>query len=60
MQVDKINELIQVLINYLNENSCNSSNWLELLLPFLGTLLGATIALIPGYFNTKSNKFERT
>lgn len=59
MSVDKINELIQAIINYLNENASVSVNWWEPFLPFLGTILGALIALAPVYFTNKRNKKER-
>ena len=59
MQVDKINELIQALIDYLNGNSNTSTNWLELILPFLGTLLGAFITLFSVRITNSKNKKEK-
>lgn len=59
MQVDKINELIQALIDYLNGNSNTSTNWLELSLPFLGTLLGAFITLFSVSITNSKNKKEK-
>lgn len=59
MQVDKINELIQALIDYLNGNSNTSTNWMELILPFLGTLLGAFITLFTVHITNSKNKKEK-
>lgn len=59
MQVDKINELIQALIDYLNGNSNSSTNWMELILPFLGTLIGAFITLITVHITNSKTKKEK-
>ena len=59
MQDNMITELIQALINYLNENANASVNWWEPFFPFLSTILGAFIALVPVYFTSKRNKKEK-
>lgn len=58
MQVDKLNELIQSLITYLNENA-GSSSWTEYFLPLFSTVLGAIIALIPVFLTIRSDKNDR-
>ena len=55
MQVDKLNELIQSLITYLNENA-GSSSWTEYFLPLFSTVLGAIIALIPVFLTIRREK----
>lgn len=59
MQVEKINELIQALINYLNGNSTPSTNWIALILPFVGTILGAGITLLTAQISNSKNKKEK-
>lgn len=58
MQIDKINELIQALITYLNGNS-GASDWLEPFIPLLSTIIGAAIALIPIFITNRREKNAR-
>lgn len=59
MQIEKINELIQALINYLNGAYNSSTNWVELILPFIGTILGAVITLVTVRISNSKNKKEK-
>lgn len=58
MEWDKINELIQSLINYLNENAGSSSRF-EYIIPFVSTILGAIIALVPVFITIRRDRKDR-
>lgn len=58
MELEKLNELIQTLINYLNESS-GSSGWLEHVIPFASTVLGAIIALVPVFITVRRDRNDR-
>ena len=59
MTVEQINELVQTTINYLNENTGTSARGWEPFLPFLGTIIGAFIALVLVCFASQRNKKEK-
>lgn len=49
MNIEKLNELIQALIDFLNQNTDSTANLIEKILssPMVSTLIGATIAAFP-------------
>ena len=49
MYVEKLNELIQALIDFLNQNTDSTANLIEKIIfsPMVSTLIGASIAACP-------------